>query len=95
MNTESMTFRKTIHQAIRESKLTLAQRAVLNAALLLPGKRRRFEEKILTEAKLQSIVRTTLTMDADAQFDVDWEKVKKFIIDYLPVIINLLMLFLL
>ena len=95
MNTTSMTFKKIIHQAIRESKLTLAQRTVLNAALLIPGKRRRLEEKILNEAKLQSIVYVTLAIDAEAQFDIDWEKVKKFIKDYLPTIINLLMLFLL
>lgn len=95
MNTESMTFRKIIHQAIRESKLTFGQRATLNAALLLPGKRRRLEDKILNEAKLQAVVPAVLTMDADAQIDIDWDKVKEFIMDYLPVIINLLMLFLL
>ena len=95
MNTESITFRKTIHQAIRESKLTFVQRVTLNAALLLPGKRRRLEEKILNEAKIQLIVPFTLSMDANSQLNIDWEKVKKFVIDYLPTIINLLILFLL
>ena len=95
MNVQTMTFRKAIHLAIREANLTSAQRVALNTALLLPGKRRRLENRILIEAKLQSIVYDSLAMDADAQLDIDWEKIKKFIKDYLPTIISLLMLFLL
>ena len=90
-----MTFRKIIKQAIKESNLTLMQRAMLNAALLIPGKRRKLEDKILNEAKIQLIVPFTLSMDANSQLNIDWEKVKKFVIDYLPTIINLLILFLL
>ena len=86
----NMTFRKAIHQAIRESDLKFRQRVLLNCALLLPGGRAKIEEHILAQAKTAEIVSDVLALDSEAQFEIDWDKVKEFIKTYLPILIAIL-----
>lgn len=92
---EKMTFRRAIHEAIRESDLNIRQKLKLNVVLLIPGAKKKIEEHILNEAKNAQIVNDTLTLDSNAQLDIDWDKVKEFIKTYLPILIKLLIAILL
>lgn len=89
------TFRKVIHEAIRESNLNLVQKTRLRVAMLLPSNRAKIEAKILEEAKKAKVVPEVLTLDSDTQLDIDWDKVKSFIKQYLPTLISLLIAILL
>lgn len=87
-----MNFRQAIKQAVKDSKLSYYQRAKLNAAMLIPSFKKKIEEKILAEAKIQNVVHDTLSLDDSGDFvgSINWDTVIDFIKNYLPVLIQIL-----
>ncbi len=88
-------FRKAIQEAIRESDLNAIQKARLRIAMLSPKNKIKIENRLLEEAKKAQIVPEILSLDSDAQLDIDWDKVKSFIKQYLPTLLSLLIAILL
>lgn len=87
-----MNFRKAVREASREAELMFQERFKLRLVLAIPAYRRQLEEELLLKAVQHSVVPASMTLDADTQ-DVDWEVVKDFIIEWLPVILRLIVLF--
>lgn len=67
----NMTFRKAIHQAIKESDLTISQRIKLNIVLLIPGSKNKIEQHILNKAVENNVVLNTLSLDIEPQVEID------------------------
>lgn len=88
-------FRKAIQEAIRESDLNAIQKARLRIAMLSPKNKIKIENRLLEEAKKAQIVPEILSLDSDTQLDIDWDKVKSFIKQYLPTLLSLLIAILL
>jgi len=88
-----MNFRQAVLQASKEANLHFGQRVKLRIILAVPAYRRKLEEKLLAKAVKLNVVPASTTLDSALPQEIDWEKVKEFIKEWLPIIIKVILVF--
>ncbi len=87
-----MNFRKAVREASREADLRFGQRLKLRIILMVPSYRQKLEDELLLKAIQHNAVPAATTLDGEVQ-DIDWNAVKEFIKEWLPVIIRIVLIF--
>jgi len=88
-----MNFRQAVLEASKDAELNFGERVKLRIILAIPAYRKQLEEKMLAKAVELNAVPSNTTLDSAFPTQVDWEKIKEFIKEWLPTIIKLIMLF--
>lgn len=86
-------FRNAIKEAARDSNLSFGQRIKLSFVLSIPAYRRELEDRLLKQAVRLELVPAVTTMDDTIPENVDWDNIIDFIIEWLPIILRIMALF--
>jgi len=87
-----MNFQTAVREASHEADLRFGQRMKLRIILWVPAYREKLEEELLLKAIQHNAVPAATTLDGEIQ-ELDWEAVKDFIKEWLPVIIRIVLIF--